>query len=423
MTAAEPLAFDLGHFFHSDVAFFSITGHDGYFKRSNAAFERMLGWSEPELLAKSFYELIHPDDIPLTLARLVEVERAGRDVTFDTRFMHRDGRYRWLSWVVQSEPLSDSWYASARDITEQRELHDTLDEVHERLQLAMSMSESGSWSYDLPADHLTLDSAAEAVLDIAPGDFGGRLADLLALAPAEDHNRIDKLRTDLAKSQPIDTDFRVQASDGSTRYVAVRGKVVQVDRRGRPQRAVGITWNVTSQKQMEHQLLELVMNDQLTGLQNRRSFDQTLRSEWRRYNGTAETLAVVMLDIDNFKQVNDTFGHQVGDRYLTLVGQGLAATATRPGDVVARYGGEEFIALLPDCGPEQARSVADRFVHAVRDLDLRHPDGHRFVTISAGASSARPSAGLSSADLIRAADNALYRAKSHGKDQSAYLQV
>lgn len=87
----EAPVFDLSHFFNTDVAFFSITGNDGYFKRSNAAFERMLGWSEPELLAKSFYELIHPDDIPLALDKLGEVEQTKLDVAF-RRSVHAQRR-------------------------------------------------------------------------------------------------------------------------------------------------------------------------------------------------------------------------------------------------------------------------------------------------------------------------------------------
>lgn len=423
MTATGPPVFDLSHFFNTDVAFFSITGHDGYFKRSNAAFEQMLGWSEPELLAKSFYELIHPNDIPIALAQLAEVERAGHDVSFDTRFMHKDGRYRWLSWVVQGAPVSDSWYATARDITEQRELYDALQEVQERLRMAMSMSESGSWGYDLTADRLTLDASAEAVMDLAPGQFGGRLADLVALAHAEDHDRVNRLRTAPAESESIETDFRIVASDGSTRYVALRGKIVETDRRGRPMRAVGIAWNITNQKQTEHGLLQLVMNDQLTGLKNRRSFDETMDDEWRRSNATGRPLAVLMLDIDDFKQVNDTFGHQVGDRYLSTVASALSATPVRAGDVIARYGGEEFVVLLPECGPDEAQSVANRFVDSVRALKLPHPDGKGTITISAGAASVKPTSDMALTAIIRAADQALYQAKANGKDQTVLQAV
>jgi diguanylate cyclase (GGDEF)-like protein len=186
---------------------------------------------------------------------------------------------------------------------------------------------------------------------------------------------------------------------------------------------VGIVWNVTNQKQMEHQLLDLVMNDQLTGLKNRRSFDQSMRSEWRRSSESGRPLAVLMIDVDDFKQVNDTFGHQTGDRYLSTIARALSATATRAGDVVARYGGEEFIALLPECGPEEALSVANRFVNSVRTLKLVHPDGRRTLTISAGASSIEPIDGLSVADIMRTADKALYQAKTSGKDQSVLLAV
>lgn len=242
--------FDLSHLFRSRVAFFSITGEDGYFKRSNAAFERMLGWSEPELTTLSFYELTHPDDITVALSQMVEVGRTGEDVSFDTRFMHKDGRYRWLAWDVQGTVVAGWWYATAWDITEQKERYTALEDAEERLQLAMSLSEAGSWSYDIPADHIALDESAAIVMNIKLEDFGGRLADLLLLTPIEDHPRVEKLRTLTTQSEPIEFDFRVSASDGSTRRVALRGKVVETDRRGRPRRAVGIAWNITGQDQI-----------------------------------------------------------------------------------------------------------------------------------------------------------------------------
>jgi diguanylate cyclase (GGDEF)-like protein/PAS domain S-box-containing protein len=422
VTAAPPV-FDLSYFFKTDVAFFSITGNDGYFKRSNAAFERMLGWSEDELLAKSFYELIHPDDIPLALGQLVEVERTGHDVSFDTRFMHRDGRYRWLAWVVQGAAVSDSWYATARDITEQRELQDALELSQERLLMAMSMSESGSWDYELAADRLTLDASAEKLLGLETGSFPGHLSDLRALAFVEDEDRVNNLRTAPHSAQPIETDFRIRAADGSARHIAIRGKVVEFDRRDRPLRAVGITWNVTGQKKKEQALRDFGTHDQLTKLENRHGFEETVLRVWRRCGRAGTSVGVIILDIDDFKQVNDTFGHQAGDRYLSSVAAALAATATRPGDLVARYGGEEFIVLLPDCAPDQARAVAQRLVDAVRLLRLAHPDGRRVVTVSAGASSVLPAGELTPADLIRAADKALYAAKRNGKDVSTFVAV
>jgi PAS domain-containing protein len=99
----------------------------------------------------------------------------GHDVSFDTRFLHKDGRYRWLAWAVQGTAVSGSWYATARDITEQKELYEALQEVQQRLELAMSMSESGSWSYDVCADQLILDESAASVMDVTLDDFGGHL--------------------------------------------------------------------------------------------------------------------------------------------------------------------------------------------------------------------------------------------------------
>jgi diguanylate cyclase (GGDEF)-like protein len=159
--------------------------------------------------------------------------------------------------------------------------------------------------------------------------------------------------------------------------------------------------------------------DPLTGLANRRSFDETLEREWARAARTRQPLAVIMADIDRFKAHNDTYGHQAGDECIRQVAAVLKQSVRRPADMVARYGGEEFGIILPGVDPAGALAVAERMRQAVQALQLAHVTnvtGHA-VTISLGVAVVVPDAHVSSAILVRAADEALYRAKAVGRNQ------
>lgn len=167
-----------------------------------------------------------------------------------------------------------------------------------------------------------------------------------------------------------------------------------------------------------HDRLErLTLVDALTGLANRRQFDASLRREWARAHRTDEGLALLMIDVDHFKLLNDSFGHPVGDRRLHDVAQALAACATRAPDIVARYGGEEFAAILPAVTPAQAILLAETMRSAVERLDLRSPAPLGHVTVSIGIGHIDHVADGDVAALIAAADRALYEAKQGGRNR------
>jgi len=162
----------------------------------------------------------------------------------------------------------------------------------------------------------------------------------------------------------------------------------------------------------------LATTDGLTGLCNRRAFDQALDLEWRRAIRLDTSLSLVMIDIDHFKSFNDTYGHQAGDDCLRKISIALQRCARRSGDTVARYGGEEFAILLPYADVRAAREVAEFCRERVRELGITH-DGSltsRVVTLSAGVSCLHPQQGADSGILVQAADRALYCAKSAGRD-------
>jgi diguanylate cyclase (GGDEF)-like protein len=165
-------------------------------------------------------------------------------------------------------------------------------------------------------------------------------------------------------------------------------------------------------------LTRLLSVDAMTGIANRRRFDETLQREWRRCARTGAPVSLLMLDVDYFKAYNDHYGHQQGDDCLRRVAQILFETAGRPGDLVARYGGEEFVCLLPEIDEAGAVAVADKLAAAIRQARIAHPRSplRPLVTVSIGAATARDLSARPE-QLVACADQLLYAAKRGGRDQ------
>ncbi|HEX5212725.1 MAG TPA: GGDEF domain-containing protein [Pseudolabrys sp.] len=165
-------------------------------------------------------------------------------------------------------------------------------------------------------------------------------------------------------------------------------------------------------------LRRLLSTDSLTGIGNRRRFDDALAREWRRCRRAGMPMSLLMIDVDHFKAYNDHYGHQQGDDCLRQVARLLVDGAGRPGDLVSRYGGEEFLCMLPDTGMAGALAVADKLAATVRQADIHHPRspaGAR-LTISIGAATAKDLSGEPEA-LAAFADKLLYAAKAAGRNQ------
>ena len=170
------------------------------------------------------------------------------------------------------------------------------------------------------------------------------------------------------------------------------------------------------------ELTRLSSLDGLTAIPNRRQFDDTLQSEWRRACRQGRPLALLFGDVDFFKQFNDGYGHQVGDECLKAVARMLKGSLRRPADLVARYGGEEFAVILPDTDIAGALQVAEAMRSSVEGLAITHrySRANTVVTISIGAAAVVPGrADINSAMLVKAADDALYQAKQGGRNRIA----
>ena len=177
-------------------------------------------------------------------------------------------------------------------------------------------------------------------------------------------------------------------------------------------------------KDVEEHLSNLAIHDGLTGIYNRRYFDETLAREWKRTMREKAPLSLIMLDIDYFKKYNDTYGHQAGDECLRQVATTISGALRRPADMAARYGGEEFVVVLPNLKLEDSAKFGETIRAKIEALKMEHKqsDANPFITVSLGIASVVPSSISSYEELVGAADKALYSAKNKGRNRVCVAQ-
>ena len=170
---------------------------------------------------------------------------------------------------------------------------------------------------------------------------------------------------------------------------------------------------------LAEQMQQMSREDGLTGLANRRHFDEVLAREWLRGQRDGSALSLMFIDVDHFKRFNDQHGHQIGDDCLRKIADTLKEFARRPGDMAARYGGEEFVMIYPQTGPEALREIAEQIREAVSELGIihQHEGRDKPVTISVGLATMLPEASSQPEQLVERADHALYQAKRQGRDR------
>jgi len=225
--------------------------------------------------------------------------------------------------------------------------------------------------------------------------------DLPILSAAVDRAFVPDAQTDSAT-------VRMRKKDGSIAWMEMNARVIRDDDTGEPREFVAVMRNITERKLIEEKLLAMAHRDGLTGLWNRRAFDEALGREWKRAMRDGSGISLLLLDIDHFKAFNDRYGHPVGDDCLRSVASAVNGVV-RSCDVAARYGGEEIALILPGTSGEDAVEVAERIRYAIEKSGV--------VTASIGVATA--AAQESPEDLLHAADAAMYKAKAAGRNRVA----
>jgi diguanylate cyclase (GGDEF)-like protein/PAS domain S-box-containing protein len=239
---------------------------------------------------------------------------------------------------------------------------------------------------------------------------------------AEDMERVEQAIVALKNGEAEEARFvyRQRQREKGEIWVEAALHVTRASDSGEIDGVVAVVRDMTEQKDLQDKLTSLALTDGLTGLANRRAFDQRLADEWARARRDGAQLSLLLIDVDHFKAFNDHYGHLAGDGCLRALGRILSAHARRPADLAARYGGEEFAVLLPGTGADGCAEVGEEIRGALRDLAMLHAQSlpSRLVTVSVGAATGFPSQTTTDCSaLVAAADRALYAAKDSGRDR------
>ena len=309
--------------------------------------------------------------------------------------------------------------AERREETEQK-----LRESRERMQLVLDLTDSshdGLFIFDSESRELLhMNQATYATLGYRPEQFADLLRDDPEKLLPGFHRWLEQARQ--AQRANLSRIFQRELirRDGSRQPAEINTQLVQLHDR---EYLIAVSRDNSERLQLEAQLQRLSQLDGLTGLYNRRYFDQQLQSDWRRQRRIGAPLALLMLDIDHFKAYNDALGHLAGDDALRRVSAALQESLQREGDTACRYGGEEFAIILADTGVEGAEQVAARIHGAIAGLAIHHP-GSPFarLTLSIGITVADPVTDAPPGELVAQGDHALYQAKHHGRNRTALWQ-
>lgn len=298
------------------------------------------------------------------------------------------------------------------------------------LELAEHLGNVGHWRVTLPDYALTWSAEIYHIHGVTPDEYAPDVDTAIGFYHPDDRETVISAVAAAARDgTPFEFTLRLLRRDGALRHVKSRGlAIIGPDKK--PKQVFGVFIDVTEQRnvadclqQANLKLEQIAYVDALTGLANRRQFDDMLDREWRRAAREQTALSLVMLDLDHFKSFNDRYGHVAGDGCLRAVAKAVASVARRPGDVAARYGGEEFALILPVTDGSGAEAIAPSVRDAIAALGLAHvgnQSGGGVVTASVGVSTARPRRGAGPKgrfDLVGEADQLLYEAKRTGRNR------
>lgn len=376
---------------------------------ANTAFERAYGIT-PQLAAgknalEFFRARARQEDIDNVLARL------RRQVPFRTLHVRERGNEApvWLEINYQPKIEDDRvlWFAVSRDVTEtmlmqrhSRRLSRALDEVHEAI--AVSVASENDWHFDY------VNRALTDMLGYHPRELIGKSWRPL-FARESELKQVEDLHIGLLSGQRVLGELLFRRKDGSFITLAFSATPFREDGGDERMYAVALLRDVTHARKEERLLREQARRDPLTGLQNRREFERLLQAAIEMTPKGDRAHVMLFADLDGFKGINDTYGHDTGDRVLMAAAQTLRRTLL-PSDDVARWGGDEFAAILYFCAPEQAVIRCNGFIEALAATGECLGVGASIGIVGIHAESTAD-------DLMRRADRLVYRAKASGRNR------
>ncbi len=410
ITDSKQAEVDRQRIFESSIDMLCFIGADGCFKDLNPSWTRTLGWSAAELVNTPWLDLVHPEDRRIAVEgeeRLFLRQQTG---ACEYRLRSKDGRYRWVVWNASADLERQEVFATMRDITDSKLMQEAL----------KSSVRKYRTFFDSAGDAVFVHDFSERLLDVnrvACERLGYNREELLRM-PVE---QLKKTQTTISTPQLLDKvkteghasfEAHHRAKDGRELLVWTNAQRTEYD--GLPA-VLSICRDISERKRIENELRNLAITDSLTGAWNRRYFISRGKEELARSLRYKTPFALLILDIDFFKLINDTYGHDIGDEVLKSLTQ-CCRKELRETDVFARFGGEEFAVLLPQISKEDTLQTAERLRAAIAEIPMTQISETFSITVSIGISLFKGQE-VSIEELLKQADQAMYQAKKRGRNR------
>ncbi|MGI9435935.1 MAG: sensor domain-containing protein [Geminicoccaceae bacterium] len=410
---------DFKCFFDESIDFVCSMTMDGYITKMNRRWTEVLGWSHDELMASPISTFLHPDDSAPCSVELNRILEGGEIVAFENRIMRKDGSALWVQWNLA--PMGDGLLSvTARDIEDMVLARQRLDEQKQLLELAVGIAHVGHWRFDLRTHELTWSANTYDIFGVDPGQFVPTMERVLAMHHGDDRGQAEtELTGATIRSDSLGYTSRIIRPNGQLRHIQVKA-VYERDKHNQPIAVFGVIQDVTEHEEAIRAIEHAAQHDPLTGLSNRASFHERLIEALKRGNRQGHGTALILLDLDHFKDVNDALGHPFGDKLLLQVAKRLRENV-RDVETIARLGGDEFaIVVEPVRTLDDVMPLNERLQNAlstpyiIDDREVRS-GASIGIAVEAGTDLEALSFRRTADQLIANADIALYSAKDDGR--------
>ena len=387
-----------------------VAGASGGYEYVNQRWCELSGLASVEAAGEGWARALHPDDAARATGDWARATGAGENAVSEYRFLRADGSICWIE--SHAAALRDEsgravgWVGTCLDLTARKAAEAAVVAASERFRVAFDNAPIGMGLVTPDGEWLQVNAAFCRLLDYEEDELLAlNLADLTV--PGDATVQVDE-------AEEMRHETRYLAADGTPLWVAASTTLVR-GAQGEPRYYVLQVEDIGDRKQTEHELRRLADHDSLTGLLNRRGFMEGLRRELLRMERKGEYGALLLLDLDNFKLVNDTAGHLVGDQVLRATADVLRRRL-RATDVIGRLGGDEFAALVLNVTARQANEIAAEATETLRTMKVTAGGLSVEVAASIGVITIEELRADSEEDLLAAADRAMYRVKSRRRD-------
>lgn len=364
-----------------------------------------------------FESLVHPDDLEYVKEKLEEGLQQNQDITYGYRIIRPNGEigyiYSHLTFEKDEEGNKIRILGTNQDITEQKKAEHALRESEERLKAAQSLVNLGCWDWDLETNKQIWSNETYRIFDVNTEVEPSRELFESLVHPDDLSATITATEEGIRGGVDFNYEYRILLVSGVERYISTHVGI-KSDAQGNSIRLLGTNQDITEQKLIELRIIHQAYHDPLTQLPNRIMLNQELESLLQPGHDKGREFAILWVDLDFFKEINDNYGHLAGDAVLEEVARRLSSQI-RSGDLVARVGGDEFIIMLQDAHDALKLEVCANKILQQFEAPIEFEDSLLKVGTSIGGA-IYPIHGDNVESLFKAADAALYSVKGHGRN-------